>query len=203
MTTTTTETPTTAAASSAAPSPRTAPRLKQRYRDEISAQLREQFGYSNVMQIPGLTKVVVNMGVGEAARDAKLIDGAVRDLTTITGQKPQVTRSKKSIAQFKLRENMAIGCHVTLRNDRMWEFLDRLLALALPRIRDFRGLSPRQFDGHGNYTFGLTEQVMFHEIDQDRIDRFRGMDITVVTTANTDDEGRALLRLLGFPFKEN
>jgi large subunit ribosomal protein L5 len=198
MTATTTETPTTAA-----PSPRTPPRLKQRYRDEISAQLREQFGYSNVMQIPGLTKVVVNMGVGEAARDAKLIDGAVRDLTTITGQKPQVTRSKKSIAQFKLRENMAIGCHVTLRGDRMWEFLDRLLALALPRIRDFRGLSPRQFDGHGNYTFGLTEQVMFHEIDQDRIDRFRGMDITVVTTANTDDEGRAFLRLLGFPFKEN
>jgi len=200
MTTTTTETPSTG---TAAPSPRTAPGLKQRYRDEISAQLREQFGYSNVMQIPGLTKVVVNMGVGEAARDAKLIDGAVRDLTTITGQKPQVTRSKTSIAQFKLRENMAIGCHVTLRNDRMWEFLDRLLALALPRIRDFRGLSPRQFDGHGNYTFGLTEQVMFHEIDQDRIDRFRGMDITVVTTANTDDEGRALLRLLGFPFKEN
>ena len=186
-----------------APSPRMAPRLKQRYHDEISAQLREQFGYSNVMQIPGLTKVVVNMGVGEAARDAKLIDGAVRDLTTITGQKPQVTRSRKSIAQFKLRENMAIGCHVTLRGDRMWEFLDRLLALALPRIRDFRGLSPRQFDGHGNYTFGLTEQVMFHEIDQDRIDRFRGMDITVVTTANTDDEGRALLRLLGFPFREN
>jgi large subunit ribosomal protein L5 len=186
-----------------APSSRAAPRLKQRYRDEISAQLREQFGYSNVMQIPALTKVVVNMGVGEAARDAKLIDGAVRDLTTITGQKPQVTRSRKSIAQFKLRENMAIGCHVTLRGDRMWEFLDRLLALALPRIRDFRGLSPRQFDGHGNYTFGLTEQVMFHEIDQDRIDRFRGMDITVVTTANTDDEGRALLRLLGFPFKEN
>jgi large subunit ribosomal protein L5 len=203
MTTTTTETPSTAAAAATASSPRTAPRLKQRYRDEISTQLREQFGYSNVMQIPGLTKVVVNMGVGEAARDAKLIDGAVRDLTTITGQKPQVTRSKKSIAQFKLRENMAIGCHVTLRNDRMWEFLDRLLALALPRIRDFRGLSPRQFDGHGNYTFGLTEQVMFHEIDQDRIDRFRGMDITVVTTANTDDEGRALLRLLGFPFKEN
>ena len=213
MTTTTTETSSagtagsstagTAGSSTAAPSARTVPRLKQRYRDEIAPQLREQFGYSNVMQIPGLTKVVVNMGVGEAARDAKLIDGAVRDLTTITGQKPQVTRSKKSIAQFKLRENMAIGCHVTLRNDRMWEFLDRLLALALPRIRDFRGLSPRQFDGHGNYTFGLTEQVMFHEIDQDRIDRFRGMDITVVTTANTDDEGRAFLRLLGFPFKEN
>jgi len=186
-----------------APNARTIPRLKQRYRDEIAGQLREQFSYENVMQIPGLTKVVVNMGVGEAARDAKLIDGAVRDLTTITGQKPQVTRSKKSIAQFKLRENMAIGCHVTLRGDRMWEFLDRLLALALPRIRDFRGLSPRQFDGHGNYTFGLTEQVMFHEIDQDKIDRFRGMDITVVTTAKTDDEGRAFLRLLGFPFKEN
>jgi large subunit ribosomal protein L5 len=182
---------------------RSAPRLKQRYRDEIVGQLREQFGYDNVMQIPGLTKVVVNMGVGEAARDSKLIDGAVRDLTTITGQKPQVTRSKVSIAQFKLRENMAIGCHVTLRGDRMWEFLDRLLALALPRIRDFRGLSARQFDGHGNYTFGLTEQVMFHEIDQDKIDRFRGMDITVVTTARTDDEGRAFLRLLGFPFKEN
>jgi large subunit ribosomal protein L5 len=179
------------------------PRLKQRYRDEIAGQLREQFGYDNVMQIPGLTKVVVNMGVGEAARDSKLMDGAVRDLTTITGQKPQVTRSKVSIAQFKLRENMAIGCHVTLRGDRMWEFLDRLLALALPRIRDFRGLSARQFDGHGNYTFGLTEQVMFHEIDQDKIDRFRGMDITVVTTAKTDDEGRAFLRLLGFPFKEN
>jgi large subunit ribosomal protein L5 len=196
MTTTTTEAP-------AKTEQRSIPRLKQRYRDEIAGQLREQFGYDNVMQIPNLTKVVVNMGVGEAARDAKLIDGAVRDLTTITGQKPQVTRSRKSIAQFKLRENMAIGCHVTLRNDRMWEFLDRLLALALPRIRDFRGLSPRQFDGHGNYTFGLTEQVMFHEIDQDRIDRFRGMDITVVTTAKTDDEGRAFLRLLGFPFKEN
>jgi large subunit ribosomal protein L5 len=208
MTATTTDTPSTGTPSTGtpsteAPSPRSAPRLKQRYRDEIAAQLREQFGYSNAMQIPGLTKVVVNMGVGEAARDAKLIDGAVRDLTTITGQKPQVTRSKVSIAQFKLRENMAIGCHVTLRGDRMWEFLDRLLALALPRIRDFRGLSPRQFDGHGNYTFGLTEQVMFHEIDQDRIDRFRGMDITVVTTARTDDEGRAFLRLLGFPFKEN
>ncbi len=180
-----------------------APRLKQRYREEIAVQLKEQFGYGNVMQVPGLTKVVVNMGVGEAARDSKLIDGAVRDLTTITGQKPQVTKSTKSIAQFKLREGMAIGAHVTLRGDRMWEFLDRLLALALPRIRDFRGLSPRQFDGHGNYTFGLTEQVMFHEIDQDKIDRFRGMDITVVTTAATDDEGRALLRLLGFPFKES
>jgi large subunit ribosomal protein L5 len=182
---------------------RAVPRLKQRYRNEFAAKLTEQFSYTNVMQIPGLTKVVVNMGVGDAARDSKLIDGAVRDLTTITGQKPQVTKSTKSIAQFKLREGQAIGAHVTLRGDRMWEFLDRLIALALPRIRDFRGLSPRQFDGHGNYTFGLTEQVMFHEIDQDKIDRFRGMDITVVTTAATDDEGRALLRLLGFPFKES
>ncbi|HEX7105268.1 MAG TPA: 50S ribosomal protein L5 [Acidothermaceae bacterium] len=180
-----------------------APRLKQRYRDEITGELRKQFGYANVMQTPGLVKVVVNMGVGDAARDSKLIEGAVRDLATITGQKPQVTRAKKSIAQFKLREGMAIGAPVTLRGDRMWEFLDRLLTLALPRIRDFRGLSPKQFDGRGNYTFGLTEQVMFHEIDQDKIDRFRGMDITVVTTATTDDEGRALLRLLGFPFKEN
>ena len=179
------------------------PRMLAHYRETIAPALQSEFDYDNVMQIPGLSKVVVNMGVGEAARDSKLIDGAVRDLTTITGQKPQVTRSKKSIAQFKLRENMAIGAHVTLRGDRMWEFLDRLLTLALPRIRDFRGLSPKQFDGNGNYTFGLTEQVMFHEIDQDKIDRFRGMDITVVTTARTDDEGRALLRLLGFPFKEN
>jgi len=155
------------------------------------------------MQIPGVTKVVVNMGVGEAARDSKLIDGAIRDLTTITGQKPRVNRAKKSIAQFKLREGMPIGANVTLRGDRMWEFLDRLVSVALPRIRDFRGLSPKQFDGKGNYTFGLTEQSMFHEIDQDKIDRVRGMDITVVTTAETDDEGRALLRALGFPFKEN
>ncbi len=154
------------------------------------------------MQIPGLTKIVVNMGVGEAARDAKLIDGAVRDLAAITGQKPAVARAKKSIAQFKLREGMPIGAHVTLRGDRMWEFLDRLLATALPRIRDFRGLNPRQFDGKGNYTFGLTEQVMFHEIDPDKVDRQRGMDITLVTTATTDDEGRALLRRLGFPFAE-
>ena len=179
------------------------PRLKARYRDEILPALREQFGYANVMQVPGLTKIVVNMGVGEAARDSKLIEGAVKDLTAITGQKPQVTRARKSIAQFKLREGMPIGAHVTLRGDRMWEFLDRLLALALPRIRDFRGLSDAQFDGRGNYTFGLTEQVMFHEIDQDKIDRSRGMDITVVTTATNDDEGRALLKLLGFPFKEN
>ena len=182
---------------------RTLPRLKQRYREEIAGQLREQFSYSNVMQIPTLVKIKVNMGVGEAARDGKLIEGAVRDLTLITGQKPAIARARKSIAQFKLREGMPIGAHVTLRGDRMWEFLDRLLTLALPRIRDFRGLSPKQFDGNGNYTFGLTEQVMFHEIDQDKIDRFRGMDITVVTTATTDDEGRALLRLLGFPFREN
>ncbi len=182
---------------------RTAPRLKQRYRDEIMTALHEQFGHDNVMQVPGLTKIVVNMGVGEAARDSKLIEGAVRDLTQITGQKPQVTKARKSIAQFKLREGMPIGAHVTLRGDRMWEFLDRLLSLALPRIRDFRGLSDRQFDGKGNYTFGLTEQVMFHEIDQDRVDRSRGMDITVVTTATNDDEGRALLKALGFPFKEN
>jgi large subunit ribosomal protein L5 len=183
--------------------PRELPRLKQRYRDEILAGLREEFGYGNVMQIPGLTKVVVNMGVGEAARDSKLIEGAVKDLTAITGQKPSVTKARKSIAQFKLREGMPIGAHVTLRGDRMWEFLDRLLAIALPRIRDFRGLNPGQFDGRGNYTFGLTEQAMFHEIDQDKTDRVRGMDITVVTTAKTDAEGRALLKHLGFPFKEN
>ncbi|HQR27311.1 MAG TPA: 50S ribosomal protein L5 [Nocardioides sp.] len=179
------------------------PRLKTRYREEIVPALRSEFDIANVMQVPGLVKIVVNMGVGEAARDSKLIEGAIRDLTVITGQKPMVTRARKSIAQFKLREGMPIGAHVTLRGDRMWEFLDRLLSLALPRIRDFRGLSPQQFDGRGNYTFGLTEQVMFHEIDQDRVDRQRGMDITVVTTATTDDQGRALLKQLGFPFKEN
>ncbi|MDR1806562.1 MAG: 50S ribosomal protein L5 [Propionibacteriaceae bacterium] len=176
------------------------PRLKQRYREEIVPALHEEFKYDNVMRIPGLTKIVVNMGVGEAARDSKIIDAAVSDLAQITGQKPQVTKARKSIAQFKLREGMPIGCHVTLRGNRMWEFADRLLSLALPRIRDFRGLSPRQFDGQGNYTFGLTEQVMFHEINQDKIDRLRGMDITFVTTATTDEEGRALLRHLGFPF---
>ena len=181
----------------------TLPRLKARYREEVMPELREQFGYDNVMQTPGLVKIVVNMGVGEAARDSKLIEGAIRDLTAITGQKPQVTKARKSIAQFKLREGMPIGCHVTLRGDRMWEFLDRLLSTALPRIRDFRGLNPGQFDGNGNYTFGLTEQVMFHEIDQDKVDRSRGMDITVVTTATTDEEGRALLRRLGFPFRES
>ena len=176
------------------------PRLKARYRAEIVAQLREEFGYANVMQVPGLTKIVVNMGVGEAARDSKLIEGAVKDLTAITGQKPLVTKARKSIAQFKLREGMPIGAKVTLRGDRMWEFLDRLLSLALPRIRDFRGLNAKQFDGHGNYTFGLNEQSMFREIDVDRIDRQRGMDITLVTTATNDDEGRELLRQLGFPF---
>jgi large subunit ribosomal protein L5 len=177
------------------------PRLKKRYREEIVPALPQEFNYDNVMQIPGLVKITVNMGVGEAARDSKVIDGAVRDLAAITGQKPTVTKARKSIAQFKLREGMPIGCHVTLRGARMWEFADRLLTLALPRIRDFRGLSARQFDGQGNYTFGLTEQVMFHEIDQDKIDRVRGMDITFVTTAKTDEEGRALLRALGFPFK--
>ena len=180
-----------------------APRLKGRYKAEIAPALKSKFGYKNSMQIPTLTKVVVNMGVGEAARDSKLIEGAIRDLATITGQRPQVTRSRKSIAQFKLRENMPIGAHVTLRNDRMWEFTDRLLSIALPRIRDFRGLSPKQFDGQGNYTFGLTEQVVFPEIEQDKIDRTRGMDITLVTTAKTDEEGRELLRALGFPFRES
>jgi large subunit ribosomal protein L5 len=179
------------------------PRLKLRYRNEIRDSLQSQFGYANVMQIPTVVKVVVNMGVGEAARDGKLINGAVNDLAAITGQKPEVRRARKSIAQFKLREGMPIGARVTLRGDRMWEFLDRLISIALPRIRDFRGLSPRQFDGAGNYTFGLTEQSVFHEIDVDSIDRPRGMDITVVTSATTDDEGRALLRQLGFPFKEN
>ena len=179
------------------------PRLKTKYRTEITKTLTEERGYTNVHQVPGLVKIVVNMGVGEAARDAKLIDGAVRDLTTITGQKPLVRRATKSIAQFKLREGMPIGAHVTLRGDRMWEFLDRLLSLALPRIRDFRGLSDAQFDGNGNYTFGLTEQSVFHEIDQDKIDRVRGMDITVVTTAKNDDERRALLKQLGFPFRSN
>jgi len=179
------------------------PRLKTRYRDEIAPALKDEFDFSNAMQVPGLVKIVVNMGVGQAAKDSKLMDGAVRDLTLITGQKPLVQKARKSIAQFKLREGMPIGAKVTLRGDRMWEFLDRLLSLALPRIRDFRGLSDQQFDGKGNYTFGLTEQSMFHEIDPDSIDRPRGMDITLVTTAANDDEGRALLRALGFPFREN
>jgi large subunit ribosomal protein L5 len=177
------------------------PRLKAQYRKEIIHTLTAEFSFQNPMQVPGLTKIVVNMGVGAAAKDGKLIEGAIRDLTAITGQKPQVNIAKKSIAQFKLREGQPIGAHVTLRGDRMWEFLDRLLSLSLPRIRDFRGLSDKQFDGRGNYTFGLSEQSMFHEIDQDKIDNVRGMDITVVTTAQTDDEGRALLKALGFPFK--
>jgi large subunit ribosomal protein L5 len=179
------------------------PRLKERYREEVRAKLQEQFGYRNPMQVPRLLKIIVNMGVGDAARDAKVIEGAVRDLTTITGQKPQVRRARKSIAQFKLRAGMPIGARVTLRGDRMWEFLDRLLSIALPRIRDFRGLDASKLDGSGNYTFGLTEQAVFHEIDQDKIDRVRGMDVTVVTSATTDDEGRALLKHLGFPFKES
>ncbi|WP_431813368.1 50S ribosomal protein L5 [Kocuria sp. cx-455] len=179
------------------------PRFKTKYQETVAPALQEEFGYTNVMQLPRITKVVVNMGLGEAAKDSKLVDSAIKDLTAITGQKPVVNRAKKSIAQFKLREGMPIGAHVTMRGDRMWEFLDRLVTLALPRIRDFRGLSDRHFDGNGNYTFGLTEQSMFHEIDQDRIDRVRGMDITVVTSAKTDDEGRALLKALGFPFKTN
>ena len=185
----------------AAPAGKIQPRLKQKYKNEIQKAMQDEFGYSNVMQIPGLVKVVVNTGVGEAARDSKVIDGAVDDLVKITGQKPVVTKARKSIAQFKLREGQAIGAHVTLRGDRAWEFLDRLVNLALPRIRDFRGLSPKQFDGNGNYTFGLQEQSVFHEIDQDRIDRVRGFDITVVTTAKTDDEGRFLLRQIWFPFQ--
>jgi large subunit ribosomal protein L5 len=177
------------------------PRLKQKYRTEISGQLKKDLGLTNVHQVPGIVKVVVNTGVGEAARDGKIIDGAVKDLTAITGQKPYVTSARKSIAQFKLREGQPIGAHVTLRGDRAWEFLDRLISLALPRIRDFRGLSDKQFDGNGNYTFGLTEQSMFHEIDQDKIDRVRGFDITIVTTAKSNEEGRALLKALGFPFR--
>lgn len=193
----------TAAPAGAAVANTVQPRLKQKYRNEIKKQLTEQFGYTNPMQVPGLVKIVVNTGVGEAARDSKVIDGAIKDLTAITGQKPMVTKARKSIAQFKLREGMPIGAHVTLRGDRAWEFMDRLVTLALPRIRDFRGLSDQQFDGNGNYTFGLQEQSVFHEIDQDKIDRVRGFDITVVTTAKTDDEGRALLRALGFPFRSN
>ena len=177
-------------------------RLKAKYKSDIAPALKSEFGFKNPMMVPTLVKVIVNMGVGDAARDSKLIEGAIRDLTTITGQKPQVTKARKSIAQFKLREGQPIGAHVTLRGDRMWEFADRLLSISLPRIRDFRGLSPKQFDGNGNYTFGLTEQVVFPEIEQDKVDRPRGMDITFVTTAKNDAEGRALLKALGFPFKE-
>lgn len=179
------------------------PRLKTTYREEIRNALNNEFNYANPMLIPHVLKVVVNMGVGDAARDAKLVNGAVNDLAKITGQKPDVRRARKSIAQFKLREGMPVGARVTMRGDRMWEFLDRLTSIALPRIRDFRGLSPKQFDGAGNYSFGLPEQSVFHEIDMDSIDRTRGMDIIVVTSARTDDEGRAMLRALGFPFKEN
>ena len=179
------------------------PRLKTMYKEEILPELEKEFHHDNPMQIPRIEKVVVSMGVGAAARDSKLIEGAVRDLTAITGQKPKITMAKKSVAQFHLREGQAIGAYVTLRGDRMWEFLDRLLTLALPRIRDFRGINGHQFDGQGNYNFGLTEQSMFHEIDPDEIDHQRGMDITVVTTTKDDDEAYALLKLLGFPFKEN
>lgn len=182
-------------------SERVVPRLKQRFREEFLPRLQQELGYANPNQVPRLEKIVVNMGVGEAAREAKALDGAVSDLTTITGQKPLVTKAKKSIAGFKLRAGMSIGAKVTLRGDRMWEFLDRLLATALPRIRDFRGLNPDAFDGRGNYTIGLTEQLVFPEIDYDKIDAVRGMDITVVTTARSDDEGRALLRALGFPLR--
>ena len=178
------------------------PRLKALYRSEIIPALKEQFGFQNPHQVPTIVKVVVNTGVGEAAKDSKVIEGAVKDLAAITGQKPVITNAKKSIAQFKLREGMPIGAHVTLRGNRAWEFIDRLVNLALPRIRDFRGLSDRQFDGNGNYTFGLTEQSVFHEINQDAIDRVRGFDITVVTTAKNDDEGRALLLALAFPFAQ-
>lgn len=178
------------------------PRLKAKYNDEIRAALKESLSLGNIMEVPRFEKIVINSGVGKALVQSSLIEGASRDLEAISGQKVIVTKAKKSVAAFKLREGNAIGVKVTLRGDRMWEFLDRLLSISLPRIRDFRGLSAKQFDGHGNYTFGLTEQVVFPEIDQDKIDRPRGMDITVVTTATTDEEGRALLRLLGFPFKE-
>jgi large subunit ribosomal protein L5 len=177
------------------------PRLKQRYGDEIRAQLKDQLGLANIMQVPRLEKVVINMGVGAATDQARLLEGAIADLTTITGQKPLTTRAKKSIAGFKLREGNAIGAKVTLRGDRMWEFLDRLISLAIPRIRDFRGLPSDSFDGRGNYTFGVTEQLIFPEIDYDKVDVTRGMDITIVTTARTNAEGKALLDAFGFPFK--
>ena len=177
------------------------PRLKQRYLDEFRVQLKERLGLANIMQVPRLEKIVVNMGVGRATQQQSLLEGAVRDMQTITGQRPVTTRAKKSIAGFKLRKGNAIGCKVTLRGDRMWEFLDRLISLAIPRIRDFRGLAPDAFDGLGNYTFGVTEQLIFPEIDYDKVDTTRGMDITIVTTGKTDDEGRALLAAFGFPFR--
>jgi large subunit ribosomal protein L5 len=178
-----------------------APRLKERYRDHVRAQLSEQLGLRNVMQVPTFEKIVINMGVGEALQQQSLLQGALADLTVISGQKPVTTRARKSIAGFKLREGNAIGAKVTLRGDRMWEFLDRLISLAIPRIRDFRGLPTDSFDGHGNYTFGVTEQLIFPEIDYDKVDAIRGMDITIVTTARTNSEGRALLAAFGFPFK--
>ena len=179
----------------------TTPRLKTKYQDELRSTLQSELGLGNVMQVPQLVKIVLNMGVGQATQQASLLDGAVADLTLITGQKPAITRAKKSIATFKLREGNAIGAKVTLRGDRMWEFYDRLVSVAIPRIRDFRGLNPNSFDGRGNYTFGVTEQLIFPEIDYDKIDTVRGMDITICTTASTNDEGRALLRALGFPFR--
>jgi large subunit ribosomal protein L5 len=178
------------------------PRLKERYDSEVRTHLKETLGLDNIMEVPRLSKIVINMGVGRATQQKSLIEGAMRDLEIIAGQKPVVTRAKKSIASFKLREGQEIGTKVTLRGDRAWEFLDRLLAMAIPRIRDFRGLSPRSFDGHGNYTFGVTEQLIFPEIDYDRVDTTRGMDITIATTARTDEEGRALLAAFGFPFRQ-
>jgi large subunit ribosomal protein L5 len=178
------------------------PRLKERYRSELVSRLRDELGLKNLMEVPQPEKVVVNMGVGDAPRDAKLMEGAVKDLTTITGQRPGVRRARKSIATFKIREGMPIGAAATLRGDRMWDFLDRLPSIVLPRIRDFRGLDPRSFDGHGNYTFGVTEQLVFPEIDYDDIDQTRGMDITIVTTATTNEQGLALLSALGFPFRQ-
>jgi large subunit ribosomal protein L5 len=178
------------------------PRLKARYTTELRDRLRQELALQNVMQVPRPVKVVINMGVGDAIREPRQLEGAVRDLTAITGQKPLVTKAKRSIAGFKIREGQSIGAKVTLRGDRMWEFLDRLVSIALPRIRDFRGLAPKNFDGHGNYTLGLTEQLVFPEVDYDSIVKVRGMDITVVTTAETDDQGRALLVSLGFPFRQ-
>jgi large subunit ribosomal protein L5 len=179
------------------------PRLKDKYRDEVRGALKDELQIGNVMEVPRFEKIVLNCGVGRATQQQSLLDGAVADLTVITGQKPLVTRAKKSIAGFKLREGNAIGAKVTLRGDRMWEFYDRLVSIAIPRIRDFRGLNPKSFDGRGNYTFGVTEQLIFPEIDYDKIDTVRGMDITIVTTARTDDEGRALLRAMGFPFRRD
>jgi large subunit ribosomal protein L5 len=182
-------------------SDRYVPRLKARYREEVRPRLKEQMGLGNLMEVPRLEKVVINMGVGDALKDARMLEAATSDLATITGQRPVVTKARKSIAGFKLREGMAIGAKVTLRGDRMWEFVDRLITVAVPRIRDFRGLSGRSFDGHGNYTLGLTEQLIFPEIDYDKVVKVRGMDIVIVTTAKTDDDGRALLTALGFPFE--